>query len=192
MEIAARAHADFHEEETAKQRGNGAGNDAECIHIYGIHSTEETVRIQRENRSEETVVEHASECLFHIASVFSTPDIFQTCPVGEPVIIPGSGNLTDDEKQQQQEQDEIVAAMMHVFIVHSDGYSAACYHLGFRAILHIIRIVHFRLLHDNKITTDYLIDSRYLMECYDRKNDNEKWIFKYYLTSVYFEHFFTM
>lgn len=80
MEIAARAHADFHVEEATDQRGNSAGDDAECVYVYGIRSTEQTVRVQREDRPKETVVEHVRE-FFDLASVFDTPDILQIGPV---------------------------------------------------------------------------------------------------------------
>jgi len=45
VEIATRIHADLHEKEAAQQRGNGAGDDTECVYVYGIHSAEETIRV---------------------------------------------------------------------------------------------------------------------------------------------------
>jgi len=43
VEVVARIHADIHVEETAKQRGNGAGDNAKCVYVYGIHGTEQAV-----------------------------------------------------------------------------------------------------------------------------------------------------
>lgn len=116
MEVVAWSHADIHVEETAKQCGNGAGDDAECVYVYGIHGTEQAVWIQREDRPKKTVVVHVCvqvvELFGAFTSIFDAPDILQVGPVWEPVIISSGGDLTDDEEQQQGEQDEIIATVM--------------------------------------------------------------------------------
>lgn len=80
VKIAARLHADFHVEEAASQRSNGAGDDAECVYVYSVYGAKQAVRVQREDRPKETVVEHVC-VLFHVTSVFHAPDILQVGPV---------------------------------------------------------------------------------------------------------------
>lgn len=80
VEIAARLHADFHEEETATQRGNGAGDDAECVYVYGVHGAEQAVRVQLKDQPKEAVVEHVC-VLLDVTGVFDAPGILQVGPV---------------------------------------------------------------------------------------------------------------
>lgn len=79
VEVTTRVHADLHENKAAQQCGNRASDDAECVYVYGIQRTEETVRVQRENRPKEAVVVHVRELC--VASVSNTPDILQGGPV---------------------------------------------------------------------------------------------------------------
>jgi len=99
VKVVARVHADCHVEEAAAQRGNGAGDNAECVYVNGIHGAEQTVWIQRKDRSKKAVVVHVRE-FFSLTRVFNTSDSLQVGPVREPVIISGSSDLTDDKEEQ--------------------------------------------------------------------------------------------
>ena len=76
VKVSTRVHRNFHEKKAAKQRSSDTGGDTECIYVYGIHSAQQTVWVQRENRPKKTIVVHVRE-LFDIASIFNTPDILQ-------------------------------------------------------------------------------------------------------------------
>jgi len=40
-----------------KQRRSNAGDDTECVYVYGIHNVQ-AARIQRENRPKEIIIVH--------------------------------------------------------------------------------------------------------------------------------------
>lgn len=80
VKVTARIHGNLHVKKAAEQRGSDASDDAECVHVYGIHSAQQAVRVQREDRPKEAIVVHVRE-LFNVTSVFDTPDIFQGGPV---------------------------------------------------------------------------------------------------------------
>ncbi|KYM85734.1 hypothetical protein ALC53_04515 [Atta colombica] len=80
----------------------------------------------------------------------------------KPIIIPGSGDLTDDEEQQH----EIVAALMQIFLVYFARYSTMCHHLGFRVVFHIIRVINLRVLHDASL---HLHETLKLDKCLNSK-----------------------
>ena len=67
VKINTRVHRDLHVKKAAKQRGSDAGDDAECVYIYGIHSVQQVVRVQREDRSKKTIVVHVRK-LFDITN----------------------------------------------------------------------------------------------------------------------------
>jgi len=120
VEIAARPHADVHEEEAPGQGGNGAGDNAERVDLHGVCRAEQAVRIQREYRCEEAAVAHVVGLVFAIRGIVSSQAL-RVCPERNPVVISGSSDLANHEQQQQKEQDEIAAAMQHVFLVHLTG-----------------------------------------------------------------------
>jgi len=120
VEIAARSHADVHEEEAPAQGGNGADDDAERVDLHGVFRAEQTVRIQREYRREQAAVAHILRLAFGIRAAASS-QAFQVCPEGNPVVISGSSDLTNHEQHQQEKQDDVAAAMLHVSFVHLAG-----------------------------------------------------------------------
>lgn len=50
VQLDAGVHADLHEEEAAEYCRKGACENAKCVNVYSIHGTEQTVRIQGEDR----------------------------------------------------------------------------------------------------------------------------------------------
>ena len=48
MKITTRIHRDLYVKKAAKHHGSDAGDDAEYVYIYGIHSVQQVVRVQRE------------------------------------------------------------------------------------------------------------------------------------------------
>ena len=52
----------------------------QCINVYGIHSAQQAVRVQREDRPKETIVVHIRE-LFYVTSIFNMPYILLGSPV---------------------------------------------------------------------------------------------------------------
>jgi len=120
VEIAARLHADVHEEEAPAQGGNGAGDDAERVDLHGVYRAEQAVRIQREYRCQEAAVTHVLGLVFAIRGVVSSQAL-RVCPERNPVVISGSGDLANHEQQQQEGQDEVAAAMQHVSLIHLAG-----------------------------------------------------------------------
>lgn len=101
MQVVAGVHADLHEEKAAEHCSNGANDNAKCINVYSIYFTKQTVRIQREDRSQEAVVTHVPVFfinLIGVGSIFMLPEIFYIGPIRKPVIIASGSDLADDEK----------------------------------------------------------------------------------------------
>ena len=80
VKVNTRVHRDLHVKKAAKQRSSDAGDDAECVNVYGIHCAQQAVRVQCEDRPKETIVVHIRE-LFYVTSIFNTPNILQGSPV---------------------------------------------------------------------------------------------------------------
>jgi len=41
VKVNTRVHRDLHVKKAAKQRSSDAGDDAECVNVYGIHSAQQ-------------------------------------------------------------------------------------------------------------------------------------------------------
>ena len=138
---------DLHVKKATKQRRSDTGHDTECVYVYEIHNAQQAIRIQREDRPKEIIIVHVRE-LFDITSIFNTLDIFRGhSPVWQSVIIPSSGIRHTWLMMKIISMDSVKC---HCYTdISCTLYSTVCRHLGFRTVLHIIRI-NVQVLHDGK------------------------------------------
>ena len=50
VKVTTRVHRNLHVKKATKQRSSDAGDDAECVNVYGIHNAQQAVRVQYEDQ----------------------------------------------------------------------------------------------------------------------------------------------